>query len=80
MEKDWSVFLYPFDVEKEVTPACPFLQGKKGDKKRKCGIFHTHHDFWEGHCGGFPGKERDFYDVISMFKNCPNCSYEFVEE
>lgn len=80
IRKDWSVFLRPFDVESKVTEACPFLQGKKGNRVRECGIFHSHHGFWEDKCSGFPSPEKSLYEVVSLFKNVPGCSYEFVEK
>ncbi len=80
-EKDWSKFLKPtgIPVESKVTKWCPMLEGEEGDEVRLCSIYDSHHDFWERNCNPAPPPVSEWWEVLAFFENCPNCSFEFVE-
>jgi len=81
IEKDWSLFLAPLgEYPKEVTSCCPNLLGQEGDEIRMCGIYESDFWFWDIYCSSFPQKESIPMNVVLLFRNCPSCSYEYIED
>ncbi len=61
---------------------CPFLSRKLQDDTVPCLLYNTEHKYiWDELCQPVPPDKLETQEQVDKwFKNCPSCSYEYIEE
>lgn len=78
----WSTQYGLVKSEQEAGRGCPALLGKAGDALRPCGLVGTQAEIvFTLCCAGVPPQRFETAERLAQWqRNCPGCSYTWVEE